>query len=94
MHKSPDQRLTEVCNFISEPYVWPGGYPLVLYFENGEACCAECAADHYDQIVDDTYDGGEWAVAGVSPHFEGPPEFCAACGTAIESAYGDPDSEG
>jgi hypothetical protein len=64
-------------------HVWPGGYPVVYYDKNGESFCAKCASKNrsFDPIVDgDAY-------------YEGPPQFCADCGTEMESAYGDPDAE-
>lgn len=58
-----------------------GGYPLLYINERNEGFCAECA------------DKREHKVTDVDVHTEGAPYECDDCGTAIESAYGDPESD-
>ena len=72
-------------------YAWPGGYPIVYVFADGESCCPKCANTE-SNITEDWTDTSGWALIGWYVHYEGPPAVCAHCGTAIESAYGDPDA--
>ena len=91
-----NETMQAVRAFIRQPYAWPGGYPLVLVMHDGETVCAKCARDNYRLISAATRhharDG--WEAAGVQPHYEGAPEYCANCNEATEAAYGDPDAEG
>lgn len=75
-------------------YAWPGGYPIMYVFEDGECCCSDCANrwNGSEARIGGGYRDG-WALIGFSIHYEGPPEICAHCGVEIGSAYGDPDSE-
>lgn len=65
-------------------FLWPGGYTAIYYDETGCALCAKCAEEYVRDerraVWADTYD-------------EGPDRQCDACGTAIESSYGDPWAE-
>jgi hypothetical protein len=72
-------------------YAWPGGYPIIYIDvsgpedigQHGDVLCAECA---WHAIVrDDT-------PMARDCYMEGPDEYCADCGVAIPSAYGDPDA--
>ena len=59
-----------------------GGYPLLYINAQDEGFCAECA------------DKREHKVTDVDVHMEGAPYECDDCGAEIESAYGDPESDG
>lgn len=71
------------------------GYPLVLVMQDGGILCHECARKEVKLIFADTRQGWStsWTASRVSLHWEGPAMTCDHCGTEIESAYGDPDSE-
>ena len=77
-------------------YAWPGGYPIVYIFGDGEVCCPKCANTEkqikLDPAEDDMPDKS-WTLVDWEIHWEGPAEYCAHCGALIESAYGDPDAE-
>lgn len=62
-------------------FAWPGGYQIVYYTAGGLTICPECANDT------DTSD----PVTSGDVYWEGPDEYCEDCGTAIPSAYGDPN---
>ena len=62
-------------------YAWPGGYPVAYLTGENDTLCPKCA-----NVV---YEAPEaWFI-----HYEGPDLQCDECYEAIESAYGDPDSE-
>ncbi len=84
--------VEQVKSFIRHPYVWPGGYPLILVMNDGECLCVDCARSSFRAIVDSTKHGTRdgWAAAGVQVYWEGPVIYCANCNASIESAYGDP----
>ena len=84
-------RIRDVLAYTKEPYVWPGGYPLVATCEDGEVLCPTCAGQHIDDCLFDERSG--WYVSGVEPYYEGPTLLCAHCGVEMKSAYGDPDEE-
>lgn len=76
------------------PYAWPGGYPIVLYLEDGEPCTFKAVLGDWRRVVSDMLDGfGEWRVVGCDIYYEGPPLICAISGDLIESAYGDPEAD-
>ena len=86
-----NETMQAVRAFIRQPYAWPGGYPLVLVMRDGETVCAKCARENYRLIssATRTNDRSGWEAAGVQPHYEGSPEYCANCNAATESAYGE-----
>lgn len=86
--------LRSVRNFCREPYAWPGGYPRVLLFEDGQVSCADCARENYRLISQDTRDSyhGGWVAAGVEIFWEGEREHCACCDCVIEPAYSGDDA--
>jgi hypothetical protein len=58
----------------------------VIYVDAcGDVLCAACAEVDRD-------DPDAKPLIGRDVHYEGPPEFCAACNVEIPSAYGDPDA--
>jgi len=71
-----------------------GGYPLIYWFADGGACCAECASggNGSEAETDANVDEG-WHIIGADVFYEGAPEECAHCGTVIGSAYGGPDDD-
>lgn len=56
-----------------------GGYPLLYITKKDECICVDCANDPECELG---------PPAGMEVHWEGEPEYCEACGAAIESAYG------
>lgn len=75
-------------------YVWPGGYPVVYVFDDGETCCPACAnGENGSEASESAEPRSGWKLEGYSIHYEGPPEVCAHCGRGIESAYGDPNED-
>ena len=70
-----------------------GGYPVVYYASDGEAYCAKCAADQYLKEQDPEEYIGDDRLVAAEVYWEGPEEHCCECGTLLESAYGDPDSD-
>lgn len=74
-------------------YAWPGGYPILYSFADGAACCPPCAnGENGSEAHEASADGdSQWTLVAGDIFYEGPPEFCAHCNGAIESAYGDPE---
>lgn len=75
------------------PFAWPGGYPLIAVMDDGEALCIGCIKREVKHV----HEGGDadgWRYEGADIYWEGPPLVCAHCYAEIESAYGDPDTEG
>ena len=67
-----------------EAFVWPGGYPLAYFTEEGDVLCAACATYARDK-------NGETTTPDI--HWEGEALRCDECDTEIESAYGVPDGD-
>ena len=71
-------------------FAWPGGYTVVYLVDDGEYLCADCVNDPTNPV----HEGGDadgWRLEGSDIHYEGAAIICAHCGTAIDSAYGDPE---
>jgi len=94
--KKRNEILVQVRDFARAPYAFPGGYPKMLIMRDGEVLCAGCAKSEYKLISAATRNDlrDSWAAAGVELHMEGSPYQCAHCNTDIDSAYGEPDSDG
>lgn len=76
-------------------YAWPGGYPLYYVCADGGCLCPACANGANGSEASESNDAPDWRLIGarrIAWH-TGSPLVCDHCGTAIESAYGDPDSE-
>jgi len=78
-------------------YAWPGGYPILYLFSNGEVCCPSCASGENGSEAridsDDMLAVDDWTLVGYFVHYEGPGEYCAHCNAVTDSAYGDPEKE-
>jgi hypothetical protein len=79
------RKLREQNNGKLPASALPGGYPLLYVRKDGSVVCPACA--NLD------VDGESQAVVAYDVHWEGPPEECADCGAAVESAYGDPTEQ-
>ena len=87
------EQLKEANGGTLPPYAWPGGYQIVYYFADGEACCADCANGENDSDATlDPNETGGWRLDFYGVHWEGPPEFCAQCNKELPSEYGDPEA--
>lgn len=83
MFKSKEiRKLAEQNGGELPAYAWPGGYPVVYVCTDGEEICPACANSGDESLE----------IVGFEVFYEGPMFYCA-CGTGIESAYGDPDAE-
>jgi len=76
---------------VLSKYAFPGGYQINAYMSDGAMLCSDCVRDNLRIIAESTAadfrDG--WTFVGADVYWEGPPEYCAHCGTEIESEYGD-----
>lgn len=72
-------------------YAWPGGYPLYVVMDDGEALSVAAARENWRKIVHETLHGlrGGWRAVGVDINWEDAELYCAHTGERIESAYGD-----
>jgi len=78
----------------SNPYAWPGGYPLYAITHDGAALCHHCCKSERTSIATTTGTDG-WNVVHLDVNWEDPDLFCDHCGSRIESAYCEPQqSEG
>ena len=76
-------------------YAWPGGYPMIYLVDDGETLCPACAnGENGSEASEDALPRSGWRLVAADVHWEGAPVVCAHCGAAIESAYGDPTTEG
>jgi len=73
----------------SNPYAWPGGYPLFGVFHDGGACCPSCAKTERESIATTTGRDG-WGLVAIEANWEDPELFCDCCSKRIESAYAEP----
>lgn len=67
-------------------YAHPGGYPIMYVDKSNNTICPACA----NAMRHDEYGN---APLWYDVYWEGPALQCEECGSAIESAYGDPDEE-
>lgn len=83
--------ISEVKQFIRNPYAWPGGYPLFLLTTDGGAICKCCAKSEWPLICRSTRDNAldGWTAECVEVNWEDQFLFCDHCGNQIESAYGE-----
>jgi hypothetical protein len=84
--------LRQVKDAIRTGYAWPGGYPLSVICNDGEALCTDCARKEWRNIAHDTVKGWRtgWDVAGVQVLWEGG-NHCDQCSACLD-AY--PQEEG
>lgn len=76
---------------LSEPYVWPGGYPRYFITNDGAALCYEAATENQELIEqainENSRDG--WRVVACDVNWENTDLYCDHTGKQIESAYGE-----
>jgi hypothetical protein len=84
--------MGQIKQAIRDKYAWPGGYPIFLVMNDGDAVCIDCARKEYRQIAHDTVKEWrtEWDAAGPEINWEDSELTCAHCNDYIESAYADP----
>ena len=76
-------------------YAWPGGYPIIYIARDGGVLCPKCVnSEDNCTFGNDEGDSTGWEIEAADIYYEGPPLFCDNCSMVIESAYGDPESEG
>ncbi len=84
------QIIVDVKRATTQPYAWPGGYPLFVILNDGAALCTDCAKKELGLIVTSTAqqlrDG--WQAAGVAVNWEDVELTCDHCSQVIECAYG------
>ena len=86
--------ISEVKNYLRDPYAWPGGYRLTAYCADGEPLCRSCILASFRDVIrahgPDGWDRS-WVIIAIGVHWEGPCETCAQCGADLPSEYGDPE---
>jgi hypothetical protein len=63
-------------------YVWPGGYPVAYYAEDGTTFCPDCA----------NQTDAEPPITAVDANWEDANLYCDGCGQRIESAYAEDET--
>lgn len=76
----------QVKEAIRTGYAWPGGYPLSVVMDDGEAICPDCAKENWEQVAHDTIKGWRtgWQAAGVEVLWEGG-NHCANCDACLDA---------
>lgn len=75
------------------PYAWPGGYPLFIGNNCGEATHFECVKENLSSIIYDLRHNPRFGPMYCEINYEDTDLYCDCCGEKIESAYGDDDEE-
>lgn len=76
------------------PYAWPGGYAVHALMGDGEIICHRCLQEpDVHENEGHGWDRG-WRYDSPYIHWEGPDEYCAHCGVALPSEYGDDQGSG
>jgi hypothetical protein len=76
-------------------FAWPGGYPIIYIADDGGVFCPDCAnGKNGSDASFDAEPGSGWRIEAGDIFYEGAPITCDHCATTIESAYGDPETEG
>ncbi len=70
-------------------YARSGGYPVIYLDRENSVLCARCAT----KSLDDPDEVPQFKPVAFDIYYEGPDTCCKQCGVAIESAYGDPESD-
>ncbi len=74
--------------------VWPGGYPVIYFCENGDVLCPKCADAlfaHSKKLRPDDFLVDSEILIGGDVYYEGATIQCEECNKGIDSAYGDPE---
>jgi hypothetical protein len=74
---------------VSQPYAWPGGYPLFAVTSDGGCLCSKCCKTEAKQIGSTCGNDG-WQIVAIDVNWEDENLPCDHCGELIESAYGEP----
>lgn len=77
---------------LRDTYAWPGGYPLYIVMNDGEAMSIEAARKNYKNlcrayVTKDNRSG--WYAFAPDINWEDTELYCCDSGKRIESAYGD-----
>lgn len=83
--------LRAVKAAIRQPYAWPGGYPLYVLMDDGEALSLAAARTEWSTIVWAVFhdDHSGWFPAAVDVNWEDGELYCAHTNERIESAYAE-----
>lgn len=75
----------------ADRFTWPGGYPMYLICQDGEALCFECARKNAREIISAirNRNAPDWRVTMLDINYEDVDLECAHCNKPIESAYGE-----
>ncbi len=82
-------KTREFRQAIRSKYAFPGGYPLYLVLDDGEALCIDCAKIEYKALSNSTkgnYNDG-FTVKYVDVNYEDDDLICVGCHEEIEVAY-------
>ena len=85
------QSLRLADRLSSNPYAWPGGYPLFAITHGGAALCHHCCKTERESIGTTTGRDG-WGVVALEANWEDPDLYCDHCSARIESAYAEPEA--
>lgn len=74
----------------TEPFAWPGGYPMYAITDDGAAICPACCGSEIKNI-DASTRGDGWRVIASDVNWEDGELYCDHCSKRIESAYAEPE---
>ena len=72
----------------SEPYTFPGGYPVFAITDDGGCLCPTCCGSERERIAESIPGDGFYVVSSYI-NWEDDALYCDHCDSQIESAYGD-----
>lgn len=76
---------------LSDPYVWPGGYPRFFICSDGGCLTFKAAKEEQElieQAIEDNDNSG-WRVIGCEINWEDNSLYCDHTGEKIKSAYAE-----
>ena len=76
---------------ISNPYAWPGGYPLHAITSDCAALCKECCKTE-SRSIGSTYGADGWTIEALAVNWENARLYCDHCNNRIESAYAEDET--
>jgi hypothetical protein len=76
------------AQLVSQPYAWPGGYPLYAVTDDGGALCKKCCKEEANSIAEST-EGDGWHINSLTVNYEDGDLHCDHCSDRIESAYAE-----
>jgi hypothetical protein len=94
--KTTRKQWQRIKQAVRDKYAWPGGYPLYIVMQDGDALSIDAAKANWKllcraYVSGDTWDG--WYAHDADINYEDPQLYCCDTNKRIESAYAEDDAE-